>query len=493
MHDFGSLTLLAPVGSVWFILDWVIRIAALFIVPRNRKPSSGTAWLLLIFFFPTFGALIFLIIGNPKLPRKRRQAQEISDTLIAELLAKFRQKKNGKKLLQTTVPKKYQRLATLSESLSKLPAFEGNSIDILPEYDEAILQIAKDIDQAEHFVHLEYFIIVLDGTTEPLFEAMSSAVQRGVKVRVLYDSLSTKRYPKWKQTLQHMRDAGIHIQPMLPLKLPGRGYVRPDLRNHRKLVVIDGLTGYTGSQNLVQRNYHRKDDLYYDELVVRIQGPVVLQLAAVFLTDWYTETGVMLDHKDIGVKASELQSSGEVQAQILPSGPGYDYENNLMLFTDLIHTAEQSITIVNPYFVPDDALSTAIISAARRGVSVTLINSEVMDQWMVGHAQRSFYETMLEAGVEIHLYHKPILLHSKFMVVDDDLVAVGSSNLDIRSFVLDLEVTLFVYDTKTAQKFTRIANEYLKRSNKVCLDEWHKRPQRQKLMDSIARLTSALQ
>lgn len=484
---------LAPVGSAWFIVDWVIRISALFIVPRNRKPTAGMAWLLLIFFFPTLGALVFLIIGNPKLPKKRRQAQATSDKVISKLLAEFREKHRSTELLNVQAPKKYQRLAKLSESLSGLPVFGGNTVEVLTEYDETIRRIAEDIDAAEHYVHLEYFIIVLDETTKPLFESLASAAKRGIKVRVLYDSLSTKRYPRWRATLRYLEDAGVAAQPMLPLRLPGRGYVRPDLRNHRKLVVVDGVTGYTGSQNLVQRNYHRKDAIYYDELVVRVQGPITLQLAAVFLTDWYTETGTLLNYRDMGTKAPAVQKYGDVSAQVLPSGPGYDDENNLMLFTDIIHSAEKEITIVNPYFVPDDALSTAIISAAKRGVKVTMINSEAIDQWMVGHAQRSFYETLLKHNVDIHLYNAPILLHAKFMIVDNDIALVGSSNLDIRSFVLDLEVTLITYNKKVAESLAAAASTYLKQSRKVHVQDWQKRPKRKKLLDNIARLTSALQ
>ena len=491
MHIFPDF--FAPVGSIWFILDWSIRIAALFIVPRNRKPTAGMAWLLLIFFFPALGALIFLIIGNPKLPKKRQQAQTTSDKIIARLLAEFREKHDSNQLLSAKAPAKYQKLAALSESLSGLPAFDGNSVEVLPGYDDAIKRISRDIDTAEHYVHLEYFIIVLDETTRPLFESLADAVQRGVKVRVLYDSLSTKRYPKWRDTLRYLRDSGVIAQPMLPLRLPGKGYVRPDLRNHRKLVVIDGGTGYVGSQNLVRRDYHRKDDIYYDELVVRMQGPTILQLETVFLTDWYTETGDLLDYKDVNTKAIQTKKHGDVLAQVLPSGPGYTDENNLMLFTDLIHTAEKEITIVNPYFVPDDALSNAIISAAKRGVKVTMVNSEAIDQWMVGHAQRSFYEALLKNDVSIYLYRAPVLLHSKFMIVDKDLAVVGSSNLDIRSFVLDLEVTLVLYSKDTANALHSVTNKCLKKSRQILLSDWQKRPQRKKLLDNIARLTSALQ
>ena len=159
----------------------------------------------------------------------------------------------------------------------------------------------------------------------------------------------------------------------------------------------------------------------------------------------------------------------------------------------MIHKAHKEIVLVNPYFVPHDSLLTALTSAAQRGVSVKLINSEVMDQWMVGHAQRSYYETLLKAGVEVHLYKAPILLHSKFIVVDGTIVTVGSSNLDLRSFYLDLEVTLIAYDPKVAEQLRSVAETYLKRSNQLSLKAWQKRPYRTQLKDNIARLTAALQ
>ena len=492
MLQFGDLGLVGSVGTVWLVVDWIIRLVALLVVPRNRKPTAGMAWLLFIFLLPVLGMLLFIILGSPKLPKSRRDAQVTIDAAIKQYLKKLR-KQADNNLISAKVPEKHSQLAKLSESLSSLPVFGGNKVELLPEYDEVIVSIVDDIDKANYYVHIEYFIIALDQTTLPIFDAIKRAVDRGVIVRVMYDSLSTKRYPKWKEMLQLLQDIGAQTQPMLPLRFPGRGYVRPDLRNHRKLIVIDGETGYTGSQNLVTRNYHRKDDIYYDELVVRLRGPIVLQLSAVFSSDWFSETGVVLDLSQFNKETGGLKSYGTSLAQILPSGPGYEDENNLKLFTSLIHSANERVIITNPYIVPDDALTKAITTATRRGVEIIMINSEVMDQWMVGHAQRSFYETLLEAGVKIHLYHKPILLHSKFITVDDSVATVGSSNLDIRSFLLDLEVTLISYDPAVVKQLNKVAEIYLSRSSEITLEEWRGRSKIQGLMDNIARLTSAVQ
>lgn len=480
------------IGAVLLIVDWTIRIVSLFIIPPNRKPTAAMAWLMFIFLWPLLGFLFFLILGSPKLPKSRRYAQHTLDTTISKAVSVLRRRRDVRKLFDVSPPAKYVPLAELSEALGHLPVSAGNSLELLPEYDDAIATIVGDIRTAQQYVFLEYFIIAMDDTTEALMQAMADAVRRGLTVRVLYDSVSIKRYPKSGQMVKRMRAEGIQAVPMLPLRLPGRGYVRPDLRNHRKLVVIDGQIGYTGSQNLIQRNYHRHDDIYYDELVVRVQGPAVLQLGAIFMTDWHAETGELLSFRSVGT-APDIRKRGDALVQLLPSGPGFEDENNLKLFTSMLYTAQKQITIVNPYFVPDDALTTALTSAIRRGVNVTMINSEVMDQWMVGHAQRSFYGAMLDAGADIYLYDKPILLHTKFMLVDNDLATIGSSNMDIRSFQLDLEVTLIAYDRKLVRELQTLVKQYLARSTQITPEEWQKRPYRQVLLDNIARLTAALQ
>lgn len=476
-----------------FLLDQIIRISIIFIVPRNRKPNSALAWLMFMFMLPIPGLLAYLLIGNPKLPRQRREAQATLDRVIEHTMRTLKRSQDNYHLIDVKPPKKYQNQANLNKALSHLPVSGGNKLDAIPTYSEVFERCIEDIDKAEHFVHIEYFIACLDNETQPFFDALARAAHRGVTIRVLYDAISTKRYPNYKAMLKFLKDAHIKAVPMLPLRLPGRGYVRPDLRNHRKIVVIDAMIGYTGSQNLIKRNYHRKDAIYYDEMVVRIQGPAALQLGAVFVTDWHAETGRVLDTRLINKQTLAIKRHGKAHVQILPSGPGYEDENNLKLFTSLLYRAERSITIVNPYFVPEDALSMAIVSAARRGVTVTMINSEAMDQWMVGHAQRSFYEEMLKAGVRIHLYKAPVLLHSKFMLIDSDLALVGSSNMDIRSFLLDLEVTMVAYDRAIVRKLKRVVKQYLERSEEIQLDEWRRRPTRKVLLDNIARLTSALQ
>lgn len=493
MNSIGDLGLVGSIGTIWLIIDWLIRISALFIVPRNRKPTAGMAWLLFIFLFPLPGLLLFIILGSPKLPKSRRESQKFIDKTIKKRIDELQKNHQLAKILSAAPPVQYQQLANLSESLGGMPVFGGNKVEILPEYNDVIRHIVKDIDEAKKYVHIEYFIIVLDEITLPIFDAIERATKRGVVVRVLYDSVSTRRYPKRKDMLARLKSSGAETQAMLPLRLPGKGYVRPDLRNHRKLVVVDGEIGYTGSQNLVKRNYHRKDEIYYDELVIRVVGPIVLQLSAVFSSDWYSETKQILDLKKLNPSINNMKITGKSLAQILPSGPGYDDENNLKLFTSLIHAAKKRIVITNPYFVPDDSLTTAITAATRRGVEVIMINSEVMDQWMVGHAQRSFYEALLKSGVKIYLYKSPILLHSKFITVDGDIATVGSSNLDIRSFLLDLEVTLISYDPKVVSSLIKVEDQYLSKSKQITLSEWRARSRYQNLKDNIARLTSALQ
>ncbi len=483
----------ATVIASHVILGWLIAIVMLFIVPINRKPSSATAWLLLIFLLPYFGLILFLLLGSPKLPKRRRAEQRNMSELIGKLVAEFKAQPELAPILDPEILPRYQPFIKLNTNLTSMPAVGGNAVELLPEYNAVFARIAADIDTAQKFVHIEYFATSRDEETEAIFAAMDRAASRGVKVRVLMDHLGSRKYPYFKEMQQRLSAAGIEHYKSLPLHFFGKKYTRIDLRNHRKIVVIDGHIGYTGSQNLIKRNYFRKDAIYYDELVARITGPVVAELEAAFATDWYCESGILLTRHTAPEIAFDLKAEGSVLCQILPSGSGFEDENNLKLFTALIHAAQHTLVITNPYFVPDDALTTALTSAAQRGVDVTLINSEASDQFLVSHAERSYYEELLNTGVKIFRYKEPILLHSKHVTVDDDIAVIGSSNMDIRSFLLNLEVTLVCYAPSVVADLRKVEAVDLSRCNQVTLQEWQSRSTKEKLYENLSRLTAALQ
>jgi cardiolipin synthase A/B len=477
------------------VLSYVIGIGALFMIPANRKPGEATAWLLLIFLAPILGAVLFLLLGNHKLSKWRREQQLAMNERIKDLAEEAEQIPEFRPIVDPPVPDRYQPLVQLTARLSGMPVMAGNAVELLTDYAGAAKRIAQDIDRAQHYVHLEYFMFANDKIGAPILDALVRAQERGVVCRVLIDHLGNIGYHG--PVLKRLQSVGIAIHQMLPIKPFANQWNRADLRNHRKIVVVDGAIGYTGSHNLVEDTYHKRGNIrkgiHYIELVARITGPVVRELNAVFVTDWYSEKEELLDAITAPETRLPTQVTGDALCQVLPSGPGFEHDNNLMLFVALLHTARQRITIVNPYVVPDESLLLALTSAAQRGVEVNLIVSEIGDQFLVYHAQCSYYEELLKAGVRIFLYRPPVILHSKFLIIDDDIGVIGSSNMDIRSFELNLEVMLVCYSPQVVGHLQAIALEYLLHSRALSLEEWQVRPAWVKLFDNVARLTSALQ
>lgn len=467
-----------------YAIDLVIRLWLLIYIPKNRKPTAAMAWLLLIYIIPLYGTLLFFLLGGTKLSIRRQRAQQ----QINQLLKRYTRELTRKGFVAPqTGP--FENPMRLAAALTGLAPTTHNRVTIQSGYDEIIQAMTRNVAKAQRYVYVEFYILALDDTTEPFFKAMEAAVERGVSVKVLFDAYGSRKFPRRKEMQERLTRAGIQWRKILPFSMHPKRYNRPDLRNHRKIVVIDGTDAYIGSLNLIDKTYHRKDDISYIELAVHLQGPSVNEAAAVFASDWYCETGELL--KEFTVMPTQVHGSATVQ--IVPSGPGYPYQNNLKMFVWAVQSAKKTLVITNPYLVPDESLLNALISAAQRGVRVSILNSEAMDQWMVGHAQRSYYTELIRAGVSIYLYKKPQLVHEKYMAVDDELGIVGSSNLDIRSFELNHECTAVLYDTTSARTL-RTHHESLRRnSHMVQLDAWKKRSVWQSFLDSVARLTSALQ
>jgi cardiolipin synthase A/B len=282
---------------------------------------------------------------------------------------------------------------------------------------------------------------------------------------------------------------------MLPVQ-PLRGkFQRPDLRNHRKLLVIDGNVAYTGSQNMVDSTYNKRANkrrgLTWKDLFVRFEGPIVGGINALFITDWYSETNTLLVRETEPI--DRVVAPDLLDCQVVPSGPGFEGENNLRLFNSLLYNARERIIITSPYFVPDESMLYAITTAAQSGLDVQLFVSEIGDQPLVYHAQRSYYEELLRAGVRIWLYKAPTLLHAKHFTVDDQVAVIGSSNMDMRSFSLNLEISVMVRGQTFVRQLREVEANYRAVSKELTLEQWQKQPRRSKLLDNVARLTATLQ
>ncbi|WEO79387.1 cardiolipin synthase [Cryobacterium sp. SO2] len=475
---------------VAFLVDFAIRVVAIIVVPRNRRPTSGMAWLLAIFLIPYFGALLFLLIGFRTLPKKRVAMQaEINQFILDSTAGMERVRRDH------PWPGWLESVVALNRNLGAMPLVGDNRARLHGDYEETLAAMAADIDKATKYVHVEFYILSLDHTTGPFFDAMENAVKRGVTVRVLMDHIQSMRKPGFKETKQRLTASGVKWQLMLPLQ-PFKGkWQRPDLRNHRKLVIVDGRVGFMGSQNVIDRTYNMKSNirrgLKWKDLMVRLEGPIVAGLNAIFITDWYSETNELLT-RDIEPVHREAVPDA-LDCQVVPSGPGFVGENNLRLFLALLYYAQERIVITSPYFVPDESIMYAVTTAVQRGLHVELFVSEIGDQALVYHAQRSYYEELLRAGVKIYMYKAPYVLHAKHFTIDDDVAVIGSSNMDMRSFSLNFEVSLMVRGHSFVEALRKVEDGYRADSRELTLDEWMKQPLRSTILDNLARLTSAVQ
>lgn len=493
----------------------VIVVVTLFTIGHNRRPTTAVAWLLAIVLIPYLGIALFFVFGTNRLPKRRRMKQAEADDIIRAMTDEIED--DG---ILAPVPDRYQPISRLVRELTAIPALPNNRITLHGDYDPTILRMAEEVDRADSYVHVMFYALALDDVTEPFFQAMERAVERGVTVRVLYDQLGSNKYSGYRAMRRRLTASGVHWKPALSVWPWEGGVQRPDLRNHRKLLVIDGRTAWTGSQNMIERGYHKPDRpgrRLWQDLMARIDGPMAIGVDVTFITDWYAETGELIDDGAIARTQATVTSAREISrlrtatedgvraaesehdqgpffdCQFVPSGPGYEYENNLRLFTQLLYMARERIVIVSPYFAPDDSMLYAITTAAIRGVSVELHVSAKGDQLFVQHAQQSYYETLLRAGVRIWLYREPYVLHAKHITVDDEVTLVGSSNMDMRSFTLNSELMLIVYGREFAEQMHVIEQDYRAVSEELTLGTWLHRPRLAAAFDDFARLTSMLQ
>jgi cardiolipin synthase len=472
-----------PWGTLYVASEWALRIAALILVPQRRTAASARAWLLLILFWPWPGLVVYLLIGRAYLPRRRLALQKRIHETIRRV--EPRALAGTQQAWGDGNPTIRPALARAGE-LSEFPPVDGNRFELLPDYQPAIARLVADIDGATRFAHLLYYIFEDDATGRSVADALIRAAGRGVAVRVLMDAIGSRA--GIKGLAPALRAAGCEVIPVMPLSLWGANAARFDLRNHRKIAVVDGAVAYFGSQNLVGGGAN--PGLVNEELAVRATGPIVRHLHALLLADRYLETDDLPPEVDLRTPWEGSVVPGG-RAQVLPSGPGYNQGTAEAIMIALMYGAASRVVLTAPYVVPSEAFLTAMCTAARRGVAVELIVDAKSNKPLVQLAQESYYDAMLDAGVRI-LQRTQSFLHAKHMSVDDDIVLIGSSNLDIRSFALNSEVSVLIRDAGVAATLHAIQDHYRRGARPVTREQRRRLPRGRRTLENLARLTDSV-
>lgn len=474
---------LTALGVLLVVAEVSVRaLVAVRVVMRRRPVGEALAWLLLVLLVPVVGALLYLVVGEIRLgSRRARRARELEPvrTGVIERIAGDRDPNwDGRH-------RDAAELARLAAATLRAPALEGNRLELLSEAVPAFRRLIDDIDGARASVDLEYYIWYPGGVVDEVATAVERAARRGVRCRVLVDSIGSSSFLRgsWPARL---REAGVKVVAALPAGLLRALAVRIDVRNHRKIAVVDGQVAHTGSLNLADPAVFKQDAGWgrWVDATVRLRGPAVEVLGAVFEADWHLETGE--PPRDGGPCQDAV---GRSPVQVLPSGPGGAPHAIQQVVLTAIYAASDELVLSTPYFVPDDATLRALASAALGGVRVVLVVPARIDHPLVALACRSSFGELLEAGVEVHRFDGG-LLHAKTIVVDRGIAFIGSLNMDMRSFWLNFEVTLAVYDRDFAGELRGLQDSYLAQSRQIDPERWRRRPAWRRLVENAVRLAS---
>lgn len=477
---------------LWFILtlvNYLAVIAAVIAVLRARKePAAMMAWILTLILLPIFGLVLYLLIGESRIRRhvRRRQHRRAN---IAPALA---QRLGGIEAAHSeTDPRRFGRrlrdLVKIASAVGHLPPTRGNHVTAYHDAEHAFLDLGLAIEAARNHVHVQYYIFQPDDTGRAIRDLLVRKAREGVRCRVLLDAVGS-----WRLTAEFIdafRAAGVELAFFMPPRLNG-WLSRMNCRNHRKIVVVDGAIGFTGSKNIGDEYLGRKRKFGpWRDTHLRIAGPAAQHLQEVFVDDWHFAANQDLSGDDS--LFPPVPADGPAAVQIVPSGPDRAAGAMHVLLHAAVGAARRRVDIITPYFVPDAAMALGLKAAAIRGIRVRLLVPVRGDSWFVTWAGRSYYEEMIEAGVEIHEYQDG-MLHSKVVVVDDSWSLVGSANMDVRSFRLNFEVTALLYNVELSRQLSAEFDALSTRSRRVSARQAAEWTWPQTLALGLTRLASPL-
>ena len=452
-----------------------------------RNPASRIAWVVVILALPVFGIVLYVLFGETSIGSRRiARARSTWDSLPAWTHAVPADGPN----LRATIPEHYASLFHLGETINGFTPVAGNSAHLLPDSNKAIDAMVADMDAASDHIHLLFYIWLEDGNGCKVVEALKRAAGRGLECRAIADGIGSRamiRSRSWKA----MRAAGVKLAVALnvgnPLLRPFRG--RIDLRNHRKIVVIDGNITYCGSQNCADPEFRVKPRFApWVDILARFEGPIARQNQRIFVSDWMSCV-----NEDIRAMLEETLASAHpgFPAQVIATGPTIRNSAMPEVFVTMLHAARRQLVVTTPYYVPSESMQAALCAAAHRGVETTVVFPARNDSWQVAATSRSYYLDLLKAGVKIYEYSGG-LLHAKSLTLDDCVSLIGSANMDRRSFELNYENNILLYDPAFTAEVRARQQRYLESSGPVELAEVLAWPIRRRLWNNAVGMMSPL-
>jgi cardiolipin synthase A/B len=481
-------------SSLVFALHILIAIGlTVRLLYRKLAVSTTLGWIIILFALPYIGIFFYFLFGDHRMGRKRLQQ--------SAWVRSFYQKRYGIEDDggSTHTLEVSESFRAMSENIAQDSGFHvthNNKVEVLEDAGEIIDRIVADIDAATGTCYLEFYIVEPEGRVTAVMEALVRAAKRGVDCNLLADHFGSKALFR-SSWLQRLRQAGVDVEASLPVGVIKSLSQRTDLRNHRKLIAIDQAIGYVGSFNLVDPRLFKQDKAVGEwvDIMFRLEGHIVDSIGVVFNADYIFDTvGLEIDRKalrDLPTDTPTETAPGNIALQLLPSGPEIHDSMIHEWVVSAIFAARKRVSVITPYFIPDETLTLALKAARKRGVAVDIIVPERIDSRMAQFASESVFSELLHSDISISRYQDG-LLHTKCILIDDTVSMVGTVNIDTRSFYLNLELTLIAYDKGFNARMDAMRARYLTNCTPLTLESWSARPKFRRLLENILRLAAPL-
>jgi cardiolipin synthase A/B len=469
-------------GAAILVYAIIILISIYSLMLENRSAQHTLMWMYVMLLFPVLGYFFYLFSGQLYLKGYLYKSKRTRDRDEWVKLMRNEESRDLSFLIENQ-----QCFAQYAKNASLTPITTASRAKILKNGDETFSNIKKKLWEAEKFIHMEYYIFRSDRLGQEIIDILIEKAQQGVEVLFMFDAAGSLKFTV--KDLKKMQDAGIKAAPFSPLKY-GFFNQKFNFRNHRKIIIIDGEIGFVGGLN-VGVEYLGEDDKvgFWRDTHMMLTGEAVYTLHNVFLLDWEYVSGekVLENHRAV----KELNDDDEVDGaiQVVASGP--DTQQGIMsdFYYTMMSCATKSIWIATPYFVPDEAIRTALRVAATKGIEVRIMVPEINDSYLTQYASRSYFSELLRNGAEIYSYKKGFL-HQKVIIVDGNIASIGTANMDMRSFHLNFEVNVFLFGTSSIRDLVAHYEEDMEESEKISPVQYYKRGLRERSKESFARLFS---